>query len=56
MDVGNFVALMDDEEKKKCLKILAKSNLRLFGDVLVEEIAEEKEKLDKDLGILGKVD
>ena len=56
MDVGNFVALMDDEEKKKCLKILAKSNLRLFGDVLVEEIAEEKEKLNNDLGILGKVD
>lgn len=56
MEVASFVAAMDENERKECLKILAKSNLRLFGDVLVEEIAEEKEKLDNDLGILGKVD
>ena len=56
MDIGNFVALMDNKEKKECLKIIAKTNLKLFGDVLVEETEAEKEKIAGNLGILGQID
>ena len=57
MEVAKFVALMDENEKKECLKYIAKDNLKLFGDVLVEfqkaEEAKINEKTD-DLGILGR--
>lgn len=56
MEVASFVAAMDENERKECLKILVKTNLRLFGDVLVEEQKAEEEKLSKNLGILGQID
>lgn len=56
MDIGSFVALMDQNEKKECLKIIAKTDFKLFGDVLVEEQKAEEEKLSKNLGILGQID
>lgn len=56
MEVASFVAAMDENERKECLKIIAKSNLKLFSDVLVEEQQAEWEKLSKNLGILGQID
>lgn len=56
MEVATFVSLMDQNEKKECLKMIAKTDLKLFGDVLVEEQRAEKEKLESDLGILGRCD
>lgn len=56
MEVANFVAAMDENERKECLKIIAKTNFKLFGDVLVEEQKAEEEKLSKNLGILGQID
>jgi len=56
MEVASFVAAMDEDERKECLKIIAKSNLKLFSDVLVEEQEAEREKLSKNLGILGQID
>lgn len=56
MEVASFVAAMDENERKECLKIIAKSNLKLFSDVLVEEQQAEREKLSKNLGILGQID
>lgn len=56
MEVASFVAAMDENERKECLKILAKTNLKLFGDVLVEAEKAEEEKLSKNLGILGQID
>lgn len=56
MEVAAFVSLMDENEKKECLKIIAKTNLKLFGDVLVEAEKEEAEKLGTNLGILGQID
>lgn len=56
MEIASFVAAMDENERKECLKILVKTNLRLFGDVLVEEQKAEEEKLSKNLGILGQID
>lgn len=56
MDIGSFIALMDQNEKKECLKIIAKTDFKLFGDVLVEEQKAEEEKLSKNLGILGQID
>lgn len=56
MEVAAFVSLMDENEKKECLKIIAKTNLKLFGDVLVEAEKEEAEKLGRNLGILGQID
>lgn len=56
MEVASFVAAMDENERKECLRIIAKSNLKLFSDVLVEEQEAEREKLSKNLGILGQID
>lgn len=56
MEITSFVSAMDENERKECLKILAKTNLKLFGDVLVEEQRAEEEKLSKNLGILGQID
>lgn len=56
MEVATFVSLMDQNEKKECLKMIAKTDLKLFGDVLVEEQQAEKERLESDLGILGRCD
>ena len=56
MEVASFVAAMDENERKECLKIIAKSNLKLFSDVLIEEQEAEREKLSKNLGILGQID
>lgn len=37
MEIATFVSLMSEDEKKDCLRLIAKDNLKLFGDVLVEE-------------------
>lgn len=56
MEVATFVSLMDENEKKECLNLIADQNLKLFGDVLVEKQRIEAEKLGTDLGILGRVE
>ena len=40
MEIATFVSLMSEDEKKDCLRLIAKDNLKLFGDVMVEESAK----------------
>ena len=40
MEIATFVSLMSEDEKKDCLRLIAKDNLKLFSDVLVEETAK----------------
>ena len=56
MEIASFVDAMDENERKECLKIIAKTSLKLFEDVLVEAEKAEEEKLSKNLGILGQID
>ena len=46
MEIATFVNMLSIEEQKECLKIIAKTNLKLFGDVLVEAQAEETQKIE----------
>lgn len=47
MEIATLVNMMTVEEQKECLKIIAKGNLKLFGDVLVEAQREESQKIAK---------
>lgn len=45
MEIATFVSLMSEDEKKDCLRLIAKDNLKLFSDVLVEETEKIKEEI-----------
>ena len=47
MEIATFISLMSEDEKKDCLRLIAKDNLKLFGDVLVEAQQKEQVKIDE---------
>lgn len=47
MEIATFVQMMNIEEKKKCLEIIAEDNLKLFGDVLIKAQQKEQAKIAK---------
>lgn len=46
MEIATFVSLMSEDEKKDCLRLIAKDNLKLFSDVLVEETAKIEAEIE----------